>query len=65
MIDKLKHWIRSRTINYGAILATIGLIQANVELFHLTAGQQGWLLLGLGVATIWLRAVTTTALSER
>lgn len=65
MIDKLRHYFKSRTVNYGAILAVIGLIQANVELFHLTASQQGWLLFGLALVTIWLRAVTNKPLSER
>ena len=51
-------WFKSWTINYAALLAIIGTVQANLEVLQLTQKQMGWAMIMLAAVTAVLRAKT-------
>jgi len=65
--SKLAGAKRSKTVWLGLALAVLGVVQVNAEVFNtfLNPQQQGFLTLGLGVAVVVLRWVTTDALEEK
>lgn len=64
-MEKLFQLIRSKTMVFSALLMILSLAQGNLQLFHLDAQGQMWVGMGIGVIVAVLRAVTTTALSEK
>lgn len=54
----MKGW---RTIIFGGLISTLGVLQS-ADLITLFGDKRmaGWAMAGIGIATIWLRLLTTT-----
>lgn len=59
--------IRSKTIHAANIIAILGIIQANSDFLStvLTPKQFGWLMMGIAIVMVILRANTTNALQDK
>lgn len=67
MPPKIAGAARSKTVYLGLALAVLGAVQANIDVFsaYLTPAHQGLLTMGVGVAVVALRWVTTEGLDEK
>lgn len=63
----IKGAVKSRTVYLGLAVSIIGVIQASADVFtaYLSPVHQGLLTMGLGVAVVVLRFLTTTPLNEK
>lgn len=63
----IKGAAKSRTVYLGLAISVIGVIQASADVFtaYLSPQQQGFLTMGLGVAVVFLRFLTTAPLDEK
>jgi len=59
--------IRSNTINTATVIAVLGVIQANSDFLSavLTPKQFGWVMMGISIIMIVLRAKTTNSLKDK
>ena len=59
--------LRSKTINFGLLLAIAGWLQADMHVFtaHLSPEQQGYLTSFVGLVVILLRFLTTASVAEK
>lgn len=64
---KARQYAKSRTINFGAVVAGLGALQLLLPEIkaQLPASVYGWLLVGVGVGIAVLRAMTEKPLSEK
>ncbi len=67
MNDKIRGATRSKTAWFGLALAVLGVVQAHLDVFgqFLSPAAQGLLTVGVGVAVVVLRWVTTDGLDEK
>lgn len=67
MSDKLKGAVKSKLVWLGMLLAIAGVIQANMDVFaqYLTPEAQGLATVGVGIAVVVLRFLTTMPLDEK
>lgn len=65
MINRIRRWFKSWTINTATVLTILGLIQTNLTMLDLTPHQQGIGLIVVGAVMAILRAKTTKPLSQR
>jgi hypothetical protein len=57
---------KSRTFDFGALVLTLGVIEANLPLVKDQIGDwYGWILMGIGVAIIWLRKLTKGPVGDK
>ena len=59
--------LRSKTINFGLLLAIAGWLQADMHVFtaYLSPEQQGYLTSFVGLVVILLRFLTTASVAEK
>jgi hypothetical protein len=58
--------LKSKTINFAAILAVLGVVEANFQVLQPFLGEHyGTLLVVIGAITAGLRVVTTQPLKEK
>lgn len=59
--------IRSKTIHTANVIAILGVIQANSDFLSmvLSPKQFGWLMMGIAIVMVILRAQTTNALQDK
>lgn len=58
-----KQMLKSRTVVFGGLVATLGVIEANAQL--IPEEYRGYTLMAIGVASIWLRLMTTSSVGEK
>ena len=62
MARRLKGW---RTILFSLLVATVGVLEATNWADLIPDGpQKGWIILLIGIATAWLRVITTTPVGK-
>lgn len=63
----IKQFFKSKTINFGFVLAVLGLVQANLSVFtqYMTPEIAGWFGFLVGLAVIYLRLITTKSVGEK
>ena len=62
-LKRLKGW---RTVLFSLLLATIGVLETTDWTSLIPDGPaKGWTLLGIALATAWLRAATTTPIGRK
>lgn len=54
----MKKYLKSWQVNAGALLAALGFVQANLQTLNLSPAVQGWALVLIGAAVIFLRVKT-------
>lgn len=59
------NYLRSKTVNFGLLLAIAGVVQVNLPALQLDPKVQGWLTMGVGIVVVILRSVTNKPLSEK
>ena len=59
--------LKSKTLNFAAVLAIFGAAQANLSLLQevISPPMYGWLTFGFAVVVALLRVLTTKPLSEK
>lgn len=67
MNQKLKKAHKSKTIQFAAALAVLGVIETQFHLVESLVPEQyrGLILVGVGMAVAYLRVVTTTSLDNK
>lgn len=58
-------FLKSKTINFGLLLAIAGVIQANLALLQLDPQTYGWATMGIGIIVVVLRFLTDKPVSEK
>lgn len=58
-----KNLWKSRTVIFGAVIATLGVVEANAQI--IPAEMRGYTITAIGIATVWLRLLTTLPISEK
>jgi hypothetical protein len=56
---------KSKTVLFSTALSLLGLVNAYIGVFNLTADQQSYALLAIGIISNGLRFVTTQALNKK
>lgn len=66
-MGRIKQWLKSKTINFGLLLGILGAVQANQDVFsyYLSPKGFGWVGMGIALAIVVLRFMTTTAVKEK
>ena len=57
--------LKSKTINFGLLLAIAGVVQVNLPALQLDPATQGWATMVVGVVVVVLRFLTTKPVSEK
>lgn len=57
--------IKSKTINFGLLLAIAGAVQLNLPALQLTPETQGWATMVVGIVVVVLRYLTTKPVSQK
>lgn len=57
--------LKSKTINFGLLLAIAGAVQLNLPALQLDPTTQGWATMVVGVIVVALRFVTTKPVNEK
>ncbi len=59
----LKQLAKSRTAIFGALVSSLGVIEANASV--IPDEYRGYALIAIGIAVVWLRMVTTASVGEK